>query len=124
MADLTLQERFGSNVIFDESAKTILISLADLSDTGDMNTGYGLDTSSMTTTNKDEYSSKIIYTLLGLSQQNQPADNNDETIGVFVTNEGKRSVTRNGVSQFGYRLVSTAYQNDNLGVTIDPDAIA
>lgn len=35
----------------------------------------------------------------------------------------KRNITRNSVSQFGYQLVATAYQNDNLGITLDPDAI-
>lgn len=124
MADLTLAQRFGSNVTFSEANKTITISLADLSDSGDVTTGNGLDTSAMTDANKDEYSSRIIYSLLQLSEQNQPVDNTDETVGVYVTNEGKRTVTRNSVAQFGFRLVATAYINDSLGVVIDPDSIA
>ncbi len=123
MAELTLQQRFGSNVVFDEAAKTLTIQLSDLSDSGDVSTGLGLDTSAMTDANKDEYSSRLIYSLLQLSQQNQPADNNDETVGIYITNEGRRNLIRNQVSQLGFRLVTTAYQNDPLGVTIDPDNI-
>ncbi len=123
MADLTLAQRFGSNVSFNQTAKTLTISLADLSDTGDLTNGLGLDTSAMTSSNQDEYSSKILYSLLQLSLQNQGTDNNDETVGVYVTNEGRRNVTRNSVLQLGFRLVATAYQNDPLGVELDPDNI-
>lgn len=123
MADLTLAQRFGSNVSFNQTAKTLTISLADLSDTGDLTNGLGLDTSAMTSSNQDEYSSKILYSLLQLSLQNQATDNNDETVGVYVTNEGRRNVTRNSVLQLGFRLVATAYQNDPLGVELDPDNI-
>ena len=123
MAELTLQQRFGSNVVFDEIAKTLTIKLSDLSDSGDVSTGLGLDTSAMTDANKDEYSSRLIYSLLQLSQQNQSADNNDETVGIYITNEGRRNLIRNQVAQLGFRLVTTAYQNDPLGVTIDPDNI-
>ncbi|MDJ0593350.1 MAG: hypothetical protein QNJ72_25750 [Pleurocapsa sp. MO_226.B13] len=123
MADLTLAQRFGSNVSFNQTAKTLTISLADLSDAGDLTNGLGLDTSAMTSSNQDEYSSKILYSLLQLSFQNQATDNNDETVGVYVTNEGRRNVTRNSVLQLGFRLVATAYQNDPLGVELDPDNI-
>ncbi len=88
MADLTLAQRFGSNISFNQTAKTLTISLADLSDAGDLTNGLGLDTSAMTSSNQDEYSSKILYSLLQLSLQNQATDNNDETVGVYVTNEG------------------------------------
>ncbi len=123
MADLTLAQRFGSNISFNQTAKTLTISLADLSDAGDLTNGLGLDTSAMTSSNQDEYSSKILYSLLQLSLQNQATDNNDETVGVYVTNEGRRNITRNSVAQLGFRLVATAYQNDPLGVTLDPDNI-
>lgn len=123
MADLTLAQRFGSNLVFNETAKTLTISLADLSDAGDFTNGLGLDTSTMTAANQDEYSSKILYSLIQLSLQNQPTDNNDETVGVYVTNEGRRNVVRNSVAQLGFRLVATAYQNDPLGVELDPDNI-
>jgi uncharacterized surface anchored protein len=78
----------------------------------------------MTQANKDEYASKILWALLLKSQASQAADNNDETVKLYVTNQGKRSVTRNNVAQFGYQLVTTAYQNDSLGVTLDPDNLA
>ncbi len=128
MAELTLKERFGSNVEFDETEKTLTIKLANLGDSdgvglGDMTNGFGVDVSGMTDTNQDEYASKILWALLQLNQQNQPEDDNDETIGVYVTNEGRRNFTRNSVSQIGYRLTTTAYINDPLGVELDPDDI-
>ncbi len=123
MADLTLANRFGTNVSFNETTKILSIDLNDLSDTGDFSNGYGLDPSAMSALNQDEYASRILWALLLLSQQNQAADNNDETVGLYVTNQGKRSVTRNSVAQFGFQLVATAYQNDTIGVNLDPDSI-
>ncbi len=128
MADLTLQERFGSNVLFDEVNKALIINLENLGDfnqvaDGDIANGRGLDVSGMTDANKDEYSSRILWALLQLNQQNQPEDDNDETVGVYVTNEGRRNPTRNGVAQIGFRLTTTAYINDPLGVELDPDDI-
>ena len=128
MADLTLKQRFGSNAEFNEETKILTIDLEDLRDedgngNGDMTNGRGLDTTTMTDTNKDEWSSKILWALLQLNQQNQPEDDDDNTVGVYVTNEGRRNFTRNGVAQIGFRLTTTAYINDPLGVELDPDDI-
>lgn len=126
MPDLSLTQRFGSSASFDETAVTLTISLSDLADQtngGDITTGLGLDTSNMSSANKDEYASRILWALLHLNQQNQPEANNDETVGVYVTNEGKRNAVRNNVPQFGFRQVVTGYINDDLGNTLDPDAI-
>lgn len=128
MTDLTLKQRFGSNAEFDEMAETLTIKLTDLSDKddlniGDMTNGRGLDVSGMTDANKDEYSSRILWALLQLNQQNQPEDDDDETVGVYVTNEGRRNFTRNSVAQVGFRLTTTAYIDDPLGVDLDPDEI-
>ena len=127
MADLTLIQRFGSNASFDQTAGTLTIKLSDLADQangGDITNGLGLDTTAMNSTNQDEYSSRILWALLQLNQQNQPENNQDETVGVYVINEGKRNAVRNNVPQFGFRQVVTAYINDDLGNTLDPDAIA
>lgn len=124
MAELPLTSRFGTTLTFDETTKFLTINLNDLSDTGDFTNGYGLDVSGMTAANADSYSSRILWALLLLSQQNQAADNNDETVGLYVTNQGKRNVIRNSVAQFGFQLVATAYQNDTVGVNLDPDNIA
>lgn len=123
MPNLTLAQRFGSSVSFNETTKQLTIDLNDLSSVIINGNDVGLDVSQMTVANQDEYSSKILYSLLQLSQQNQPESNTDETVGVYMTNEGRRSVTRNGVSQLGFRLVATAYVNDTLGTTVDPDSI-
>ena len=127
MADLTIAQRFGRNASFDPTAKTLTIKLSDLADQtngGDMTNGLGLDTSEMSSSNKNSYSSRILWALVGLNAQNQPEANNDETVGVYVINEGKRNAVRNNVPQFGFRQVVTGYINDDLGNTLDPDAIA
>ena len=128
MPELTLEQRFGSNVDFDEQDKILTIDLDDLGDpngngVGDITNGRGLDVSGMTNTNKDEYSSRILWALLQLNQQNQPNDDDDNEVGVYVTNEGRRNFTRNSVAQIGFRLTTTAYINDPLGVDLDPDDI-
>ena len=128
MADLTLKQRFGSNAEYNETTKMLTIDLEDLRDddgngNGDMTNGRGLDTSLMTNANKDEYSSKIMWALLQLNQQNQPNDDDDNEVGVYVTNEGRRNFVRNSVAQVGFRLTTTAYINDPLGVDLDPDEI-
>ena len=128
MAELTLKERFGSNVEFDETEKTLTIKLANLGDSdgvglGDMTNGFGVDVSGMTDANQDEYSTRILWGLLQLSRQNQPENDDDDEVGAYITNEGRRNFTRNSVAQIGYRLTTTAYINDPLGVELDPDNI-
>lgn len=124
MADLTLIQRFGSNVAFNETTKVLSIDLNNLSNITIGGVNYGLNVSTMTAANKDTFASRILWALLLQNQANQAADNNDETVKLYMTNGGKRSVIRNSVSQFGYQLTATAYQNDSLGVTLDPDNIA
>ena len=128
MPDLTLKQRFGSNAEYNETTKMLTIDLEDLGDdngngNGDITNGRGLDTSLMTDANKDEYSSRILWALLTLNQQNQPENDDDNTVGVYVANEGRRNLTRNSVAQIGFRLTTTAYINDPLGVDLDPDDI-
>ncbi|HEY9772118.1 MAG TPA: hypothetical protein V6C71_27040 [Coleofasciculaceae cyanobacterium] len=122
MPDLTLAQRFGTNVAFNATTKVLSIN-ADLNSIMINSVDYGLNVSAMTDANKDTYASRILCALLLKSQSVQASDNNDETVTVYVTNQGKRSVTRNSVAQFGYQLVATAYKNDTLGVNLDPDAI-
>jgi hypothetical protein len=124
MADLTLAQRFGSSVAFNETTKILSIDLNNLSSMTVSGVDVGLNVTAMTIANKDQYASKILWALLLKSQAVQATDNNDETVKLYMTNGGKRSLTRNSVSQFGYQLVATAYQNDSLGVTLDPDNIA
>ena len=124
MPDLTLAQRFGTNVAFNPTTKVLSINLADLNSIMMGGVDYGLNVSAMTDANKDQYASRILWALLLKSQATQAVDNNDETVKLYVTNQGKRSVTRNSVAQFGYQLVATAYQNDSLGVVLDPDNLA
>jgi hypothetical protein len=124
MADLTLAQRFGTGVSFNETTKLLTINLNNLSSIIVGGVDVGLNVSGMTNTNKDSYSSRILWALLQLQRVTQPVDNNDQTVGVYVSNQGKRNVTRNSISQVGFQLVATAYKNDTEGVDLDPDAIS
>ncbi|MEO0835978.1 MAG: hypothetical protein AAFY16_08325 [Cyanobacteria bacterium J06642_3] len=123
MADLTLAQRFGDDVSFNESTGVLSINLNNLSSITVSGVDVGLDISSMTEANQDQYASRIIWGLLQLQLQNQPENNNDETVGIYVTNQGKRNERRNSVAQLGFNLTTTAYINDTQGVILDPDAI-
>ena len=121
MADLTLQQRFGSNVNvqLDPGGGTLIINLRDLNDQsngGDFTNGLGLNTSQINPDNADEYASKILWALIQLSKQNQPDNNTDEKVGIYVTNQGKRNVIRNGQAQLGFQELLTGY-------TVDPNGI-
>ncbi len=123
MADLTLAQRFGTNVAFDATTKALTINLADLNSIIIGGIDYGLDTSAMSDANKDTYASRILWALLMRNQAVQPETNNDSTVGVYITNQAKRNTIRNNVSQIGFQLLATAYKNDPEGVNLDPDAI-
>jgi hypothetical protein len=124
MADLTLAQRFGSSVAFNETTKLLTIDLNNLSSIIVGGVDLGINVSAMNNTNKNSYASRIFWALLQLQRAAQPTDNNDQTVGVYLTNQGKRNVTRNSVSQVGFQLVATAYKNDTEGVDLDPDAIS
>ena len=116
MADLTLQEIFGSGASFDPNGSTITFSLWDVS----MENG-GFTPDNINASNIDEYTSKILWTIIQNVTFIQPENNNEEDRGIYVTNQGKRTVTRNGVAQFAFQLVVTGYTNDTLGVDLSPD---
>lgn len=123
MADLTLAQRFGTSVVFNETTKVLSINLNDLNSILVSGVDLGLNVSAMTNANKDIYATRIFWALLQLQRKNQQADNNDQTVGVYVTNQGKRNFTRNNIAQVGFQLTATAYKNDTEGVDLDPDAI-
>lgn len=123
MPDLTLAQRFGNNVSFDSASKMLTIDLNDLSSIIINGVDIGLDISAITAENQNSYATRILWALMLLNQANQPEDNTDETVGIYIQNQGKRNVIRNQVSQFGFTLAATAYKNDTVGVQLDPDAI-
>lgn len=123
MADLTLADRFGDNVSFNPATKVLAIDLNNLSSIVVAGVDLGLDTSAMTDTNKDEYASRILWALLQRSRAVQPENNTDETVGIYLTNQGKRNLIRNSIAQVGFQIVTTAYKNDTQGVNLDPDEI-
>ncbi|MEL7521929.1 MAG: hypothetical protein AAGJ80_09995 [Cyanobacteria bacterium J06553_1] len=120
---LTLSQRYGDGVTFNPSAKTLTIDLNDLSSILVSGVDLGLDISGMTDANKDEYADGIFWALVQRQREQQPDNNNDETVGIYVTNRGKTSATRNGVAQFAFNLNIAGYKNDTEGVNLDPDAI-
>lgn len=123
MADLTLVQRFGSNASYNDTTKTLTIDLNDLTDAGDIVNGLGLDISGLTSGNIDTYVSKILYTLLLLNFQKQSANNNDETVAVYITNGGRRDVIRNNIAQFSYVWQVNTYTPNTLPTTLDPDSM-
>lgn len=124
MADLTLNQRFGSSATYNSSNKTLTINLNDLTDAGDIVNGLGLDISQLTSANINDYASKILYSLLLLNFQQQPQTNNDDTVALYITNGGRRDINRNGVSQFAYLLTVNNYTPNNLAPVLDPDLMA
>jgi hypothetical protein len=123
MADLTLAQRFGTNAVYNDTNKTITIKISDLTDTGDITGGLGLNISSLNATSINSFASRILYQLLLLNFQKQQATNNDETVGIYVTNTGRRDVVRNNINQFSYSLTVNAYTANNLATILDPDLV-
>lgn len=121
MPDLTFTQRFGTNASYNDASKTLTIDLNDLTDAGDITDNLGLDISGLTAANIDSYVSKILYSLLLLNLQQQPATNTDETVALYITNAGRRDVVRNSVSQFNYVLQANTYTDNTLATTLDPD---
>ncbi|MEY2833396.1 MAG: hypothetical protein RLZZ574_2655 [Cyanobacteriota bacterium] len=112
MADLTLGQRFGTSVAFNETTKVLSINLNDLNSILVSGVDVGLNVSAMTDANKDQFASRILWALLQLQRKNQQTDNNDQTVGVYVTNQGKRNLTRNNISQVGFQLTATVYYRE------------
>lgn len=119
---LTLAQRFGTNATIDvttPSSPKLVISLTDLkpSPDGDLTGAEGIDdVSVINNTNKDEYSDKLFTALFLLSKQNQPAEDNDETVGVYISPPfglNKTFVTRNNVTQQQHFYTINFYTPDN-----------
>ena len=100
MPDLTIQQRFGSSISYDETTKVLSINLGDLTNVdngGDILNNLGFDdVSSITQANINQYASKILYGLLLLSSQNQASDiNEDAEQKIYITFGGLR-INSNG----------------------------
>lgn len=121
MADLTIAQRFGTRAVFSETTKKLTLDLNDLTDTGDIINGLGLDISGMNNANANTYASKILYALLLLNFQKQPDTNNDETIALYITSGGRRDASRNSIAQFNYIWQVNNYTPNNLASVLDPD---
>lgn len=116
MTELLFTEAFGANAVFTPASKIVQF---DLNDFTDANFTIG----SIDNTNIDDYTARIIWAILNKIIAAQPDSNNEADRGIFITNQGKRTATRNGIAQFAFSLSVTAYTADNLGVTLSENDI-
>lgn len=125
MPDLTIAQRFGTNVSFDETTKVLSIDLNDLTDTGDIINNLGLDLTSLTAANLDDYASKILYGLILLSAQQQPTDGaTDPELKIFLTEGGLRIGTGTRQGQLQRVINLNVYTSEsNLNNLVDIDAV-
>lgn len=114
MADLTLQELFGDSVTYNNANKQITFNLEEIA-------GQDFNTNNVTKTNCDKCASKILWALLHHVKNNQPNTNNDPERGIYITNQGSRRITRDGVNQFAYQLVINGYTPDPMTNTLATD---
>lgn len=126
---LSFIQRFGTNAALDVStpaAPKLIIDLSNLENTangGDIADGRGLnDASTITALTKDANADKIIAALFVLWTQKQPAENNDNTVGVYLTYNFKNYETRNEIEQAYYQYSANFYVPDPLA-NLDPDDV-
>lgn len=91
---------------------------------GEIQDGGGIDdVSDVTALTINDYAHKIFASLLKLHLQNQPENNNDETLATYVQFDptiNKQFITRNNVGQIRFNFTVNAYINDTT-TTFDPD---
>ncbi|MGK7949882.1 MAG: hypothetical protein AB4368_14130 [Xenococcaceae cyanobacterium] len=110
MPNLTLTEVFGSGAVFDETAGTLTINLEGLN--------WGLpnpviEVYMIDDTSIDDNVGRILWAIISRLRILQPDTNNDNERSLYVTSQGKRTVTRNNVSQSLY-CTFTLYDYDGI----------
>lgn len=80
------------------------------------------DVSLITDLTKDTYADKIAAAQLVLWKQNQPAENNDETVGIYIEDPYKQFYTRNSTEQLAFIYGCGIYINDPTA-NLDPDDV-
>lgn len=129
---LGLSDIYGSSAEFDGTDPNdlkIVIHLNDYrnsSNGGDIVDGTGFDDlSTITTATIDSKACQIFAGQLKLIRQNQPSANNDETTGLYITNDpnvNKSFSLRNGIRQIAYPFNVSVYAPDPTSV-IDLDNV-
>lgn len=126
---LSLTQRFGTGVTLDvstPSAPKLVIALEDLENTtsgGDIANSQGIDDVSLITAlTQDTYADKIAAALLVLWKQNQPAEDTDETVGLYINDIYKQFYTRNAVEQLAFVYPVNVYIPDPTA-NLDPDDV-
>ena len=114
MADLTLKDVFGDSVSYDSKTKEITFTLASLA-------GQDFDPSGISSSNCPGCASRVLWAWLNRIYINQPSQNTDPDRGIYITNQGRRTVTRGGVRQFGFQLVVNGYSADTVGTKLPAD---
>ncbi len=116
MPNLTLTEVFGSGAVFDGTAGTLTINLEGL------NWGFPdpvIEAYMIDDTSIDDNVGRILWAIISRLRILQPDTNNDNERSLYVTSQGKRTVTRNNVSQFAFQLVVNGYANDPFGSEVN-----
>ena len=117
MPNLTLTEVFGSGAVFDGTAGTLTINLEGLN--------WGLSPDSVIeafmidSANIDDNVGRILWAIISRLRILQPESNNDNERSLYITSQGKRTVTRNNVAQFQFQLVVNDYANDPFGSEVN-----
>lgn len=126
---LSLSDIFGSSAQFNPNTRNLEIAIDDLQNSnpdfgvGDFTNGLGMNTHNVSVDNIELYAERIFWALIQLTKQNQPQNNTDPEINIYITSQGKRNITRGGVAQIGFAELITGYKNDSDGLTLDPDQV-
>lgn len=131
----SLIQRFGTGAMLLTSTTSVtassgspklIIDLSDYTNTangGDITNSQGIDDVSLITDlTKDDYADKIAAALLVLWKQNQPAEDIDETVGIYISDIYKQFYTRNGIDQMAFIHTVNVYIPDPTA-TLDPDDV-
>lgn len=129
MPDLTYQQRYGNNCELTEDTdgnKLLTINLGNLQNTG---MGIGEITDSLGLADQTAIAldptaiagaSKILYLLLLLNYQQQPEEDTDPEIGVYISDGGLRFATGDRDGQIEYRYTVSVYANSTVLKEIPP----
>jgi hypothetical protein len=133
--ELSLIQRFGTgatlltsttSVTASSGSPKLVIDLSDYTNTangGDIANSQGLnDVSLITNSTKDTYADKIAAAQIVLWKQNQPTENSDETVGIYIEDPYKQFYTRNSTEQLAFIYGCGIYIDDPTA-NLDPDDV-
>ena len=115
----TLTGRCGTNATVDDSNPSDVVVKLHLNDL----TSIGFNPVGITAANFNSYVDKWISALLLKMAENQPTDDTDPTVGVYVSDLGNDSITtRTGISQIRNNMTISHYRPNTIPA-FDPDNV-